>query len=131
MATTILNGCPRCNGAVDLTNQDPTCFTCGWTDYTYAEEHQDRRRGKKVDRPRSIRSTLPYYGLRPRRGRETLDIVLKEGRLNETPICYECETPMVPTWIPGTKANEKGFSCHVGHTVRLHRNERGEMVAWS
>jgi hypothetical protein len=125
-----LNGCPRCNGTLDLNNQDPTCFTCGWADYTYADKHKDRATEAKGKRSRSSRSLLPYRGLMPHRGPDTLVIVLKEGRINEIPICYSCTCPMVPAWIPGTKVTEKGFVCDMGHTVKLLKNERGEVVGW-
>ena len=130
--TTKLRACPRClTGALDLTQQEPTCYQCGWADYS-AQTPQDRRTATKRQRARSGTGRgyrLPHRGRSGPQGSVSVSVVFTDSA--SFPLCPWCLERMAPSWAPNTPPTAKAYLCKTGHGIRVHRNKFGEDESWT
>ena len=140
MTTTRLKGCPRCAGALDLTQQEPSCFQCGFQDYQPAangETHENRLTAtkRKHARPGSGRGyRLPNRARTGPYGAESLVMVTpssEDAKVVVYPLCPVCIVRMAPSWTRKVPPGSKGYKCSLGHRVVVYRDKDGVDVSWA
>jgi len=131
--TTKLKGCIRCGGALNLTQDEPFCLTCGWVSWD-DETHEVRRTATKRAKARLGRQRgyrLPHKGRSGPQGSVSLTVVTTNTAAMAYPLCPWCLERMAPGWAPNTPPTAKAYMCKTGHGVRIHHNKNGEHENWT
>ena len=137
MTITKLKGCqrPGCNGALNLTQEDPVCMVCGWVDYGTPETHENRRTATKRRKARASKALAYRVPNRARTGPYAavpLTVVTpRAASVVSFPLCPRCLTRMSPTWVMKMEPGAQAYKCSLGHALCVHRNKLGDGISWS
>ena len=121
--------CPRCQGKLRITYEEPECLQCGFVDYTYTPDPAIRPK-------KSIVSTGTHYILRYVGDFPSLSNVLTHVKLRRERnrvvfgvACPFCKQAMVQSSLSGKRreVREERYKCLEGHRVSLTPAQGGKL----
>ena len=135
-ASTHKSKCPRCIKGV-ITRADiseyPSCFTCGYEDYSYVPPKRKRQHNALLG---GLASKLRYIGFSSQLEDLTLEVRVKrdlsKSGVVTVPTCPWDSQDMKVTPLSGKRRNqsERTYRCPRKHRINLLSSETGEWRGW-
>jgi len=133
---TQISECPRCiKGFISRANSGeyPSCFICGYEDYSYVAPKRERQPNALLG---GLASKLRYIGFSPQMENLTLEVRvvrdLSKMGIATVPTCPWDGSDMTVTPLSGKRRNrsERTYRCPKRHRISLLSGVTGEWRGW-
>ncbi len=124
-----VNLCPRCDTRLVKGYDEPRCLSCGYTDYSYAQNKLNKNKSNLLSA--ATRYVLRYVGDFPNLA-ETLTqvkLIRVRNRIIYAVSCPFCTKAMDESALSGKRPDirEQRYKCMDGHRVSLIPSKEGSL----